>query len=913
MKNKIITLLFILFSSIAFSQLSKTHYIPPITSGPSNANPEDQYLYISTPNTGDVNVTINRMGDDVQELGTSKIISKTEPWIYTIQGSGYSSLVQDPSSTGQVTNNRGFIIESDSPIYVSARLNAGGAQAGALVSKGENALGTIFRVGTYDNQGSVSSNYMNFFSFMATEDNTSVNLTNNLTNGFEFEHSNEQFPINNIILNRGESYVLAARADKASANRAGLIGTLISSDKPIVVNTGSANGSFGTGGARDYGIDQIVDLSKVGKEYIFVKGNGENSYENVLVVVHEDNTEIFVNGDSKVTRNAGEYYIVEGDQFINNNMYVNTSKDTFVYQGIGGTTNEANQGMFFVPPLSCGSRGDVDNIPQIDKIGTLTFTGGITIVTKENSEVLINGDDLSSQPGSVNITGPTSVTAKNSYVTYKITGLTGNVSVSSSDELYVSYFNFNGAAASGSFFSGFASNPSLDLNLSASKLGSCINETGTSNVELNVSNNGNFDSVQWEKKNTDNSWSSITGQTNSQFTPTEIGTYRVKGIIACDGETVEYFSSEIPISQCPTDFDGDGIINNIDLDLDNDGILNSVESKGIGNIDFSNTASPIINLPDGTAINGVISGSIEKKGRDDHSLNGNLSTFEMQVEDGVDQELKYALTFSENLNINIKDNPNVSVAIRNGESFIIKSSPASSNITLLDPSNNLLIDTNFDDEFENNVTEFTSNEIRFKFNTNSTATIDYELFATKIDGITFTHKYSTTETGESVFVPNVYVYDYKNDSDGDGNEDMFENDSDNDGCDYIIEADFTALENYQGDPDNDGIYGTGVQTFDNGLVDDRGRIKMHFDEGGYAVDPKKDSSDNYLFQITGAPVQIIDEPISTEGCEGSTVEFEINATSSGGDISYQWQFFNLENSNWDNLRQPCIFRPLKLK
>jgi hypothetical protein len=146
----------------------------------------------------------------------------------------------------------------------------------------------------------------------------------------------------------------------------------------------------------------------------------------------------------------------------------------------------------------------------------------------------------------------------------------------------------------------------------------------------------------------------------------------------------------------------------------------------------------------------------------------------MQVEAGVDNELKYTLNFTENLNINIKDNPNISVAIRNGESFIIKSSPSSSNITLLDPSNNLLIDTNFDDEFENNVTEFTSNEIRFKFNTSSTATIDYELFATEINGITFTHKYSTTETGESVFVPNVYVYDYKNDSDGDGNEDMFE-------------------------------------------------------------------------------------------------------------------------------------------
>ena len=52
-----------------------------------------------------------------------------------------------------------------------------------------------------------------------------------------------------------------------------------------------------------------------------------------------------------------------------------------------------------------------------------------------------------------------------------------------------------------------------------------------------------------------------------------------------------------------------------------------------------------------------------------------------------------------------------------------------------------------------------------------------------------------------------------------------------------------------------------------------------------------DSNGNYLFQIAGVPVQIIDEPSSTEGCEGSTVEFEINATSSGEGISYQWQFF----------------------
>ena len=895
MIKKIFYIFILLFSSFTFSQLSKTHYIPPITSGPSNADPIDQYIYISTPSAGDVNFTINTIGS----TSVSGTVSNASPYRHTISTAGYSSFVQDPATTSRVTSDRGFIIEADSPIYVSVRLNAGGnAQAGALVSKGENALGTTFRIGTYDNQGSPGSNYLNFFSFMATEDNTTVNLTSNNTSGLVIENfGTGQFPINNIVLNRGQSYAVAVRPDQATGNRAGLIGALVTSDKPIVVNSGSANGSFGNGGARDYGIDQIVELSKVGMEYIFVKGDGADSYENILVVAHEDNTEVYVNGDTNPVANigAGSYYIIEGDSFTNNNMYVSTSKDVFVYQGVGGTTSEANQGMFFVPPLSCGSRGDVDNIPFIDRIGDREFSGGITIVTRDGAEVFINNTAIASQPAGIDVNGPTTVDANTNYVTYRVLNLTGNVSVNSSSELYVSYFNQNGAAASGSFFSGFASNPTLNPDLSASKLGTCINGNGTSNVVLEVNNNGNFDSLQWEKKNDDDTWSSVLAGINPTYIPAETGTYRVKGIVECDGEAVEYLSSDIPISLCPVDFDNDGIIDNIDLDHDNDGILNSVESRGIGNIDFSNITSPIISLSDGTSINGIISGSIEKSD-DAHAVTGQNNSFEMQVESGVDQQLKYILSFNEKLNINILDNPDVSVAIRNGESFVIKSFPASSNITILDPSDNLLIDTNFDDDYEENITEFTSNEIRFKFNPNSTTTINYEFFATKVEGITFTHNYSTTDNGESVFVPNVYVYDYYNDTDGDEIEDMFDPDSDDDDCNDIIEADFTSLSNFEGDDDNDGIYGSGEQTFDNGKINDRGLVKVHFDEGGYDVDPKKDSNDNYLFQTLGSAVEILSQPLSLVGCEGSSVDFYVSASSQSGEIKYQWQFFNL-NSN----------------
>ena len=48
---------------IGNSQLSKTHYIPPLTSGLSNAIPDDQYLYLSSPSAADIGYTIKPIGE----------------------------------------------------------------------------------------------------------------------------------------------------------------------------------------------------------------------------------------------------------------------------------------------------------------------------------------------------------------------------------------------------------------------------------------------------------------------------------------------------------------------------------------------------------------------------------------------------------------------------------------------------------------------------------------------------------------------------------------------------------------------------------------------------------------------------------------------------------------------------------
>jgi hypothetical protein len=78
-----------------------------------------------------------------------------------------------------------------------------------------------------------------------------------------------------------------------------MIGALVESDKPIAVNSGSfggaiiiVTGSAPMGTGRDVGFDQIVPLEKIGKEYIFVRGNGTDELESIILVAHSDNTQM---------------------------------------------------------------------------------------------------------------------------------------------------------------------------------------------------------------------------------------------------------------------------------------------------------------------------------------------------------------------------------------------------------------------------------------------------------------------------------------------------------------------------------------------------------------------------------------------------------------------------------------------
>ena len=332
---RILRIVFIILIALSYNntiaQYSKSHYIPPITTtGNGSANPLDQYLYISTPSETPVNVIIKPMGG-AEISGTA---SNSDPWEYYI-GSGINTnlIITAGSLDGNPFDNKGFIIESEDLTYVSARLFAGSYyQAGGVVSKGTAALGTEFRAGTFENEGNLTggtpSNYLNFVSVLATQDNTTVDFKE-FGNGVTIINN---IPTNNVILNAGESYSVAITpypSTTNAANAAGLIGTFIESDKPIAVNSGSFTGSnsnYNEGGGQDLGIDQVAPANIIGSEYIFVRGLGPDEVERPLIVAHEDNTEIYVNGNLQTTINAGEYYSIPSTFYgasYSNTVYTN--------------------------------------------------------------------------------------------------------------------------------------------------------------------------------------------------------------------------------------------------------------------------------------------------------------------------------------------------------------------------------------------------------------------------------------------------------------------------------------------------------------------------------------------------------------------------------------------------------------
>lgn len=208
-------------------------------------------------------------------------------------------------------SNYGLHIESTANVNAYVAVQQNNSEIYAL--KGVNGKGTNFFVTMqhqYDNgAGTGNGGYpqaRNSVEIIATEDNTTVTITPSYACGTH--PANTPFT---VILNKGQVYCLASNS-QAGANH--LCGTLITSDKPVVVDVSDdsvtphcSQTTDNGGGSADLVADQLVPVDMAGGQYVVVpspsslnnnapasSGGGNYYLDYACIFALEDNTTVYI-------------------------------------------------------------------------------------------------------------------------------------------------------------------------------------------------------------------------------------------------------------------------------------------------------------------------------------------------------------------------------------------------------------------------------------------------------------------------------------------------------------------------------------------------------------------------------------------------------------------------------------------
>ncbi|MCR4800772.1 MAG: IgGFc-binding protein, partial [Bacteroidales bacterium] len=280
------------------------------------------YLRLATQDAdADVTVTLPALGITIANLsieanGTASV--DLTPFIDNIQC----------SKEGNVKEDKGIYIRSNALITAYYEI-ASVLNTDIFSLKGQNALGKEFYTpfqnkmsndtyhnkgmgeeqptSDYPNAGGVNDNHISDSAFsyiviVATQDNTTVNITPTancvgITAG----------STKSVKLDRGQTYVVRAKGQDINSR---LSGTHIVSTKPIAVTIGedSAYPDYYTksGDCEDYIGDQIVPVAVTGRDYVIFQGEGFKGRESgnqgndfkeiVAITATKDNTVVSVNG-----------------------------------------------------------------------------------------------------------------------------------------------------------------------------------------------------------------------------------------------------------------------------------------------------------------------------------------------------------------------------------------------------------------------------------------------------------------------------------------------------------------------------------------------------------------------------------------------------------------------------------------
>jgi gliding motility-associated-like protein len=553
---KVLPFLLLFFSFELAAQLDTKHWIPPFfakledQSGTSSIN--KHFVSLSTPAEDTIPVIIR---DGFGALIDTVFISKAMPmeYIFGPQGfaagpdtSGVDTLSSYPlnviprDSLNMPIRSQGLYFESFQPFFVNMR-HVSGSQGMSLTSKGQVGLGKKFFSGhiyTIRNNQEIwnTDRRSHFISVMATEDNTQITI-DLIKDPISFINQPDG-PIT-FTLDQFESYVVGVdHNDLSNEDINNVNGTRITSDKPIVCNSGSW--LSGNQQGQCIGADQLVTADVTGQEYIVVRGLGNATTERPMVVAVEDGTEVFLNDETApiAVLDEGEFYFIETDKFTaNGNLYILATEKVYVFQTSSGSATSIGQtvGLNFIPPLNCVGAKEV-NLPFVFSLKS-TQTGApevdarINIITKAGTSIFINE---SVTP----LTGAQLVTGTSEWVSYAFDAETNNVNIVSDSVMNVALLTQSSVVGTAGYFSGFTLEPVVGISAGISGTIPCI----PGNAVLQVFG---FDTYQWYFEGEE-----IEGATGNTLTPEFAGQYSVEGIdIACG---FRFPSNPFVIPYCPS-------------------------------------------------------------------------------------------------------------------------------------------------------------------------------------------------------------------------------------------------------------------------------------------------------------------------------------------------------------------------
>ncbi len=249
---------------------------------PANASFTPKTITVTANSTGVISFTNNELG-----IGPNTI------WGYP------SILYNDPNASPLVNNidnsisNTGILITSTARITIYYESGATTNSPDFTSLKGRQAMGTSFivpmqesfNVRNFPNQSNRDSKGKHGFLVTATEDNTlvtivpKIDITGHLA-GIPF----------NILLHRGQTYFAQIFS---TAIPVGASGSTVVSDKPIVISIYADQ--MQKGQSFDLGMEQIVPISSLGRDYFVVRGDLSTN-EIVYITAVNDNTTVLING-----------------------------------------------------------------------------------------------------------------------------------------------------------------------------------------------------------------------------------------------------------------------------------------------------------------------------------------------------------------------------------------------------------------------------------------------------------------------------------------------------------------------------------------------------------------------------------------------------------------------------------------